>query len=580
MRARGVDVTQPAMFAARGPLTAADGVLVVSSDGTEDSCQRLKSFLEADTSAFEFGEAGLCKLIAGDAANGTGKLDRGPKVFVKALDSEAGGGRVLLAFYSNPAVFRSILARRDGGDHLLSQDGFAEAYRTMTQGQRPAAWAFARQPGLAPFAPSAASLTFADADPELVPDDVRRKGQAALAAAVVEELGYQADSGQISGEGIAELAADISGSANFVAGARSARLSLWLAPSVLYSRNLSGLLSAKASPAMSAIGGGSSAGLSLTAQQLMEFVAFADHAFPGTLAAFLFRGKEGSLGAQATIFETLLGEVMTLQSVNGIDTRLVGFQSRIPNTVVRISISEPEARLVVRRIQVSEQKRRDVALLNAALGQEVDAILPLERARDLLRAGAVSKASVPGAFAHIESATLDVAAFEAAVADDPLNSGCWPDVRAVVATCSSDRRFHYLQPPLNDDDVRLRVEEGQDAAAIRKSLLEDQRFRAVALYDPATRMLWVASDRDVLAQHFGRTSDPSPAGKAWVKMSVQPDSLYTQMQAQGFDEDSEDATLAQTAELAKRLSVYDHILLSAESLGEKRGTRIDLELTR
>jgi hypothetical protein len=331
---------------------------------------------------------------------------------------------------------------------------------------------------------------------------------------------------------------------------------------------------------MSTISGGSSVGLSLTARQLMEFVRFADHAFPGGMPAFLFRGREGALGAQATIFETLLSEVMRLESVDGLDARLVDLQDRIPNIVLRISISEHEAQRLIGRVQASEQKRRDVALINAVMKRKVGSRVTPEDARAAIAGGGISTQGVPGAFAHLVAAEPDAAAFEAAVSGDPLNAGCWPDVVAAVATCPSTGRFFYLQPPLNADDVRLRTVEGDDAAAIGKSLLEDQRFRAVALYEPGARMLWVASDRHVLAGQFGKSSETTPAGHAWLKLSVQPDSLYTQMKAQGFDENAEDSTVRSIAESARWMSVYDKILLTAESLGEKRGTRIDLELTR
>lgn len=579
--AYGVDLRRPAMAAWRGPATAGDFIVVLSLQSSTQACESMTSYLKADPSEsspriFSFSEGGLCPVLANDQANGSGVASNGLRIFAKTLDAGFGEDRKLLVFYTNAPAFKSMLEERNGGEHLLSQDGFAEAYATLVQNQRAAIWGFARQPGLTPLAPSAFALTFVDADKKFMPDETRKEGLDALR----QVLNSSAESSKIDPAMAKKATEDLVRSADFVTGAKSVRLSTWLAPSVLYSRNFSGLLATAPGDDV-ASGLESGAGLSLRARTLMEFVRFADYAFPATLPTFLFHGQDATLGSQASIFESLLRETMRLESVEGIDAQLVGFRDRIPNLVLRISMNEAEASRLIARIQASEQKRRDIALVNAALNQKAETAIVLSQAQALVQKGVIQTASVPGAMKHLLEAKPDEAAFEAAVAGDPQNTGCLAPqpAGAPAAACPEAQRFVYLQPPLNGNDVDIRLADSASKEAVRASLLVDQRFRAVAIFDRASKTLWVASDKDVLAQHLARAATALPASHAWFRMSIQPDNLYAQMKAQEFDDQS-GSNEAHLAEFIRNMSVYDHMTMSAESLGDNRGTRIDLELSR
>lgn len=545
LRRMGLDTSAPVFFALRGPATALDFVLVASLREGPDVCDSLTADggLLQDFD-FEGGHT-PCAQLPGPEANGVDEylLDAVP-VFYKKLNGP------LVAFYSSQDTFNAVWAARNKPVGLLAQDGFNQAFRSLSSQGEPAAWAYVRHPGLTAFAPMALTLTFDADDPAL---GLQPADRAAAQAALDETL-------STPGAGRLEP--------SFMEGAGAIRVSAWIAPSALYSLKLDQFLNEDPPRGVSFTDLGNGVSLVLSANDAMQYLRFAEYGLSESLPDALFTGQSALMPDLAR-FGRVLSASMGFISIQAVDVQLAGFQDRVPDLAIRFAVSPGEAGRLVQSIQIEEQIARDRAILAAILEdgtrdpwiedcafatedekQQMAAVISLAA-----RAVSLDLSATPGGFAHAwcDEIALDSAAFLAP-------SG-----------------HVFLQPALTEDDFTYRFAGEADLEDARAALIEEDRFRMVSHYDEKAGQLWIASDPRALERLLAEKGAPRNADHR-LELVIDPRRLYDLMIAAEYDQADDD--LATLATVVEELTVYRRLELSLETKGDQRGARLDVALYR
>ncbi|MEO0981971.1 MAG: hypothetical protein AAFX03_04900 [Pseudomonadota bacterium] len=558
----GIDPAKPMLFAMRGPPSASDFTLIASLAAREAACEQLNEFLQ-DEFDFDFEDASLAPCEVGETAdwNAVDPYAIEDKIihFKRLAD-----GRV--AFYTDAAAFGHVLQSPPRAAGLFAQDQFSAAFASLVAEGETSLWAYARHPGLSVGAPAIFALSFDPApdDVALEPGDLET-AQAAFRNAIGEASFPAPD---------------------FLEGGGGARLSAWVAPSAYYSHTTDQFLNAPVQSGLAFSDLGYGANATVAARDVMRYARFADYGFSDTLSEELFTGPDAAFPALMK-YGAILGAAQDLRTIDAVNIELAGFQDRVPDLALRLAMDETEAAALIETIQEEEQIARDIAVLAGAVPERDlsfwrrDCEDPDRRAalrsaiEDLAADGLLQARDTPGGFAHLWCEDIRPAFQE------PAYVGCIGGGDA----CEGRRRFRFLQPPLNEDDVQHRFarafERGDvegDLEETRRALVEDDRFRLVSVFDDDTSQLWIASDLSLLARSLDREG-PEISVRDRFRAVLSPDRLHVLLASQEYD-DAEADGLHTLAALFDELSVYDTITLSAAPAGRQSGTRFDVVFSR
>lgn len=559
----GIDPEKPILFSARGPLTGADFVLVMSLQSEPTACSSLIDTLQDEYAFVATKEGGECDLITSSAANATDfESWEDLAVSFKRLDKDR------VAFFTNPAVFDSVWQSRREPNAMFSQDQIGLALDAIWGTNRPALWGYARHTGIEVLSPSAFSMSF-DAEPSslAMSSERLRVAHEALATALRRDAQDIADT-------------------RFLEGGGALRLKLWFAPGRLSSSHIDEFFNAppRFNAGFTELGYG--AGFSANADDTMKFLRFLDFATTGSIADDLFFEPESPLRSFSR-YGAVVTAAEKIHSIDAIDVQLAGFQDRIPDLVVRVSITAQDARRLVQRMQLEEQTSRDKAVLRGARpelapdywdndctrSERSDEIKSTVEA--LVSIGALRSARTPGGFSHLwcEDITAELSG--------PLYEGCFSGSE----TCRGRDAYRYLQSPLNEDDFDYRfaqsfeqndIEGDQDAA--RQELIDNDRFRLVSTFDENANVLWIASDKSTLQRIAFAEGDRVPVDDR-LSLKVVPGRVATLLAAQQFDQSSEDL-LFELGQLFDELSVYNELNVEMHIPDDNEGVEIDVSFTR
>ena len=567
----GIDTTGAGMLALRGPAASLDFVAVASLvSGT--GCDQLEAQIMEQADEIAVLEESFCLVSASSAPNAViaGGSDS-PDIYFKMLRQNR------VAIYTDAETFSGGAHRNRSASRLLSYDNFAKVLDDLTSEDRPAAWGYSRAPGATLATPMMFVLSFTE------PNDVQRLKPDELAAAqMAVNATYQA-----SFEEMEEPPTVIKiPRPTFIEGGDQMRLSLWLAPNILYSKTLNRLMTrdARRPHLFSDLGYGG--GVSLHAEDAMQYARFAGYGLSDPLADALFDGDSAPLSSFARYKSTFEAALIN-DSIHAVDIQLAGFRDRIPDFVIRFEIDEAAARDLILNIQTDNQIDRDRQIVSAAqyLGGD-DSFTPQTISSKsgfdaLARQARIDVASTPGNFRHLWGGDISEA-FESDVYAGQLDAEGAPN--GLV-------RYHYLQPPILEDDFRFRFESalaeenaGDDPesfarqlAEARTALIEQQKFRMISAYDPTSGILWIASDKETLERvAIERTREYSPGAR--LTSALEPERVVDLMRAEYLSEDDE--LPEEVLSVLEELSEYASIKLQLDTLEKDRGARLDITFNR
>ncbi|MEH6409168.1 MAG: hypothetical protein V7741_01480 [Hyphomonas sp.] len=562
----GIDTSKPILFAARGPLTSTDFIIVASLRPDDSACTQLTGFLESDFAFDLGGDAQMACAQNKDArANGVDETRlSNANLFYKRL-----GGQNI-AFYTNQDSFDIAWKNKHKPAQLLAQDNFRSAFKEITLRGDPSLWAYSRQTGLAVLSPLALAITFdpAPAD-QTLPLEELETARAAFVHTFDES-------------GVTLVPPD------FMEGSGAMRLTVWSAPAALYSRAIDSFLSDIPSGKIAFSDLGYGASLTLAAEDMMQYMRFASFGASRPLPDVLFAGPDAIL-PDLTRYGTIVRNAEKLTTIDAVNLQLAGFQDRIPDLVFRFAISSEEADELVRTIQMEEQTSRDIAVLRGAEPArdatfwtpdctDGDGVARVRTAiSDMASARKIDVAGTPGSFSHLWC-TEPQSWFKG-----PQYEGCFNGEDP--GQCTRRNAYAYLQPPLNEDDFTYRFGSSFESGAIesdkadaRNQLINNNRFRLVSTFDPEKEQLWIASDASALERILSRDGEYRLAENR-ADLLLMPDRLHALISAQQFDSAEQDV-LPDISLLFEELSVYREVRMQLQIMEDQRGVRFDVAFTR
>lgn len=144
--------------------------------------------------------------------------------------------------------------------------------------------------------------------------------------------------------------------------------------------------------------------------------------------------------------------------------------------------------------------------------------------------------------------------------------------QAEYETVRDGRRFLFLAPPITEDDLKYRVNRGNDGA-IDKTALQAGRFRMAAYVDEANDRLIVASDIKTLAAAVAKPIEPEDDGERRMppssKLSVFGDPQFLIMQGLLYPDDSVGAVIRDYMldfEQYRRMNMHIELLPSGQGI--------------
>lgn len=559
----GIDPAKPILFSARGPLTGGDFVLVMSLQSEPTACLKLIEKLQEEYAFAATQDADECDLLPTSIANATDSETWDDlNIYFKRLDADR------VAFFTNQAVFDSVWQSRREPNSMFNQDQIDLALKAIWGKERPALWGYARHTGIEVLSPSAFSISFDD-----VPASLAMSSERLLVAREALASSLRRDVQDLT-------------ETRFLEGGEALRLKLWFAPGRLSSSHIDGFFNdpTRSNAGFTDLGYG--AGFSASADDMMKFMRFLDFATMGSIADYLFYERESPLRSFSR-YGSVITAAETIHSIDAIDVQLAGFQDRIPELVVRISIAAQDAHHLVERMQLEEQTSRDKAVLRGARpdlapeywdndctsAQKSDEIRNM--VESLAASGVLRLDQTPGRFSHLWCEDIR----------PELSGGLYEGCFSGAETCRGRDAYRYLQSPLNEDDFEHRFARSFDEDDIegdmetaREELIENDRFRLVSTFDDIANTLWIASDASTLRRIAFTEGERVPVDDR-INVRILPERVATLLVAQQFDQSDEDA-LFQLTQLFDELSVYSALNIEMHVPQNNEGVEIDVSFTR